>query len=164
MPDNRKVMEKSIGNINFVLYMFPSTGPHLVAYGKGRSNLGNTPLVGMGGGWIGVGEIGYGEVVAGDDVWVRRWTTEKRISLERLSAAELQDLSKTFGLAIGKHRVADLYGSAVWPAVKEWVCEHPRLAKQFAVSASDSGVGAGWYERALEENAAPEDTPSVLQP
>lgn len=163
MLDNRKVMEKSIGGIDFVLYMFPSTGPHLVAYGKGRKNLGNTPMVGSGSGWIGVGSVGYGKVVAGGDVWIRRWTTERRISVSGLSAADLDDLSETFGLSIGKKRPPDLYASSVWADVKEWVAEHPRLAKRFAETAA-ANVGAAWYRRALEENATAEELPSGPRP
>jgi len=38
MANNRKVTEKTIGGIDFVLFVVPSTGPHLVTYGRGCSN------------------------------------------------------------------------------------------------------------------------------
>ncbi len=92
--------------------------------------------------------------------WVVKYDVEERIFLPSFDQAAIRKLSDEFGLVVladGKsdptERIRQHYffTSPAWEGVRQWVTQHPRLAKTHA---SYDPYLPRWYERAILEARA----------
>lgn len=92
--------------------------------------------------------------------WVVKYYSEERIFLPHFDRNAIRDLSDEFGLMVLADNTVDpsdrirqdyFFTSPAWEGLRQWVIEHPRLAK---TCAPYDPYLPRWYERAIIESGA----------
>ena len=102
--------------------------------------------------------------------WVVKYHVEERIFLPDFDAAAIRNLSEEFGLVILADDAVDpsdrirqhyFFTSPAWDALRQWVMDHPRLARTYAPY---DPYLPRWAERAVIAAGARAAWPQPLRP